>query len=78
MTAREAQILELARQRLSNKEIAIKLNIEVSTVKFHLSNIFSKLQIASRSELWKDSSLTLGAPEWGGSAVLYTQLQECI
>ena len=52
LTAREEEILHFTQQRLSNKEIASLLNIEVSTVKFHLSNIFAKLQIASRSDLW--------------------------
>jgi ATP/maltotriose-dependent transcriptional regulator MalT len=37
-------ILHLVRELLSNKEIAIAPKIEVSTVKFHLVNIFSKLQ----------------------------------
>jgi len=55
LTAREEEILHFTQQRLSNKEIAALLNIEVSTVKFHLSNIYSKLQIASRSDLWHNS-----------------------
>lgn len=50
-TPREVQILELVRRRLSNKEIAELLHIQVSTVKFHLSNIFSKLHANSRREL---------------------------
>ena len=52
LTGREEEILHFTRQRHSNKEIAAMLKIEVSTVKYHLSNIFSKLQIESRSELW--------------------------
>jgi DNA-binding NarL/FixJ family response regulator len=56
LTGREEEVLHLARQRLSNKEIATTLNVEVSTVKYHLSNIFSKLRIASRSDLWRHSS----------------------
>lgn len=52
MTKRESQVAELAKRRLSNKEIANLLNIQESTVKFHLSNIFSKLQIAGRDDLW--------------------------
>src|SRR5512146_1837909 len=59
MTQRESEILHLVRQRLSNKEIASILNIEVSTVKFHLSNIFSKMQIASRSDLWHHSGINV-------------------
>lgn len=51
ITQRESQIIELVKRRLSNKEIAEALNIQESTVKFHLSNIFSKLQLNRRSEL---------------------------
>jgi DNA-binding NarL/FixJ family response regulator len=39
------------KRRLSNKEIGEVLNIQESTVKFHLSNIFSKLQVKKRSDL---------------------------
>jgi DNA-binding NarL/FixJ family response regulator len=62
LTAREDEILNLARRRLSNKEIASILSIQVSTVKFHLSNIFSKLQITSRSDLWRSSEHLLLSP----------------
>lgn len=55
LTTREDEILSLARRRLSNKEIASILSIQVSTVKFHLSNIFSKLQITGRADLWRSS-----------------------
>jgi DNA-binding NarL/FixJ family response regulator len=41
----------LVKCRLSNKEIGEMLNIRESTVKFHLSNIFSKLGVNRRSEL---------------------------
>lgn len=55
LTTREEEILHLTRQRYSNKEIAMMLNVEVSTVKFHLSNIFAKLQVTGRSDLWRTS-----------------------
>lgn len=51
MTLRENQILELVKRRLANKEIADILHIRESTVKFHLSNIFSKLHVSTRYEL---------------------------
>ncbi len=51
MTPRENQIIELVKRRLSNKEIADILRIRESTVKFHLSNIFSKLQVGNRRAL---------------------------
>jgi len=39
------------KRRLSNKEIGVSLNIRESTVKFHLSNVFSKLQVNRRGDL---------------------------
>jgi DNA-binding NarL/FixJ family response regulator len=50
-TPRENEILELVRIRLSNREIAELLQIRVSTVKFHLSNILSKMRAKSRRDL---------------------------
>jgi DNA-binding NarL/FixJ family response regulator len=50
-TPREEEILELVRKRFSNREIAEALQIRVSTVKFHLSNILSKLHARSRHDL---------------------------
>jgi DNA-binding NarL/FixJ family response regulator len=50
-TPREKEILEMVRMRLSNREIAELLQIRVSTVKFHLSNILSKMHAKSRRDL---------------------------
>jgi DNA-binding NarL/FixJ family response regulator len=50
-TPREAEVLELAKQRLSNKEIAKALRIEEGTVKYHISKIMTKLQVGDRREL---------------------------
>lgn len=51
LTERESMIVELVRQRMSNKEVAFRLQITESTVKFHLKNIFTKLQIHDRADL---------------------------
>jgi len=51
LTFRELDIVQLVRQKLSNKEIACLLGVEESTVKFHLGNIFCKLNIGTRDEL---------------------------
>jgi DNA-binding NarL/FixJ family response regulator len=59
-TPREDEILELIRKRLSNREIADLLKIRVSTVKFHVSNIFSKMHATSRRELAADPFPKLG------------------
>jgi DNA-binding NarL/FixJ family response regulator len=51
MTVRESHVLELKRRRLSNKEIAEALGIREATVKFHLSNIYSKFGVGCRRAL---------------------------
>jgi DNA-binding NarL/FixJ family response regulator len=50
LTCRELDTVHLVRQRLSNKEIAVRLGIQESTVKYYLANVFCKLSIYSRSE----------------------------
>jgi len=50
-TAREAEVLELAKRRLSNREIAQILEIRESTVKYHISNILGKLGASTRHDL---------------------------
>jgi DNA-binding NarL/FixJ family response regulator len=50
LTVREAEILELLAEGLSNKEIAQKMNIADGTVRNHLVNIFKKLHVRCRSE----------------------------
>jgi DNA-binding CsgD family transcriptional regulator len=51
LTAREVQIAGLARDGLSNAEIAARLFISRHTVEYHLTKIFAKLGIRGRTEL---------------------------
>jgi NarL family two-component system response regulator YdfI len=55
LTPREVEILTMVSRGLGNKEIAWGLGISDHTVKFHISSIFTKLAVSSRTE-----AVTLG------------------
>lgn len=50
LTEREREILHLIAQGHSNSEIAERLLLRTKTVQNHVSNIFSKLQVADRAQ----------------------------
>lgn len=50
LTPRELEILGLLEQSMSNKRIALALNLSLQTVKWNLRNIFAKLGVTSRYE----------------------------
>lgn len=50
LTQREQEVLHLLTQGASNEEIAKQLYVTVATVKAHLTNIFEKLKVTSRTQ----------------------------
>lgn len=50
LSRREAQVIHLVQQGLSNKEIARYLSLELATVKNHVHNILAKFRVGSRHE----------------------------
>jgi len=50
LSDRELEVLKLAARGLSNKDIAAELALSPRTIKAHLSNIFDKMKVASRTE----------------------------
>jgi DNA-binding CsgD family transcriptional regulator len=51
LTSQEAEVARLARDGLSNPEIGARLFISPRTAAYHLSSVFTKLGISSRSQL---------------------------
>lgn len=50
LTARECEIIELIGEGLSNKQIALVLKIELTTVKNHIHNILKKMHVRRRGD----------------------------
>lgn len=60
LTAREREVLRLIDQGLSNKEIARRLDIGVSTVKNHVHNILDKTSASRRTQ----AAARVRTPTW--------------
>lgn len=82
LTEREAEVLQLLKQRFSNKEIGLKLLLSESTVKFHVANIFTKLGVHDRLsvldllELENHGNGALRQPAPGNASVIMLQRHE--
>jgi len=50
LTERETEVLGLLSKGLANKQIAVALGISEHTVKFHVSSIYTKLNVTNRTE----------------------------
>ena len=51
LTPREVELVRIAAQGLTNREIGARLGISPGTVKIHLHNIYKKLGVKNRVEL---------------------------
>lgn len=50
LSERETEVLGLVAQGLTNMQIAQRINVSENTVKFHLQNIYQKLNVNNRTE----------------------------
>lgn len=53
LTNREQVVARLVTRGLTNREIAAELFVSAKTIEYHLGNIFAKLGISTRRELWR-------------------------
>ncbi|HJV25196.1 MAG TPA: LuxR C-terminal-related transcriptional regulator [Aromatoleum sp.] len=64
LTPKEREVLELLARNLSNKEVAQAMGVGEETVKWHLKNLFGKLDAANRKHVVRRAQL-LGLLEGG-------------
>ena len=57
LTDVEQRILTLLEQRKTNQEIAAELYMSKRSLEYQLTDIFKKLGVRRKSELWRDGSL---------------------
>ncbi|MCY1208689.1 Bacterial regulatory protein, luxR family [compost metagenome] len=62
LTPKEQEVLQLLARNLSNKQIALALNVGEETVKWHLKNLFGKFQAGTRRHV-VDRAYMLGILE---------------
>ena len=69
LTSRELEVLQLVASGATNGEIAQKLWVTEQTVKFHLSNVYRKLEVGNRTEASHYAHVNglIGAPEFAAS-----------
>lgn len=64
LSNREVEVAGLVTKGLANKEIANQLFVTEKTIKFHLTNIYKKMNVKSRSQLivWASPHLEFVEP----------------
>jgi len=51
LTPKEREVLELAARNLSNKEIGLAMQVGEETIKWHMKNLFAKLDAGTRKQV---------------------------
>jgi DNA-binding NarL/FixJ family response regulator len=56
LTPREMDVLKLLAQGWHNKRIAVRLQVNERTIKYHVSAILSKLEVTNRTEAMTEAA----------------------
>jgi LuxR family maltose regulon positive regulatory protein len=51
LTPKEREVLELTARNLSNKEIGLAMQVGEQTIKWHMKNLFAKLDAGTRKQV---------------------------
>jgi len=51
LTPKEREVLELVARNLSNKEIGLAMQVGEETIKWHMKNLFAKLDAGTRKQV---------------------------
>ena len=51
LTPKEREVLELLARNLSNKEIGLAMQVGEATIKWHMKNLFAKLDAGTRKQV---------------------------
>ncbi len=65
LTPKEREVLELLTRNLSNKEIGLAMQVGEETIKWHMKNLFAKLDAGTRKQVVSRARI-LGLLETGG------------
>ena len=57
LTPKEREVLELLARNLSNKEIALAMEVGEETIKWHVKNLFGKLAAGTRKQVVQRAQL---------------------
>lgn len=57
LTPKEREVLQLLARNLSNKEIALAMQVGEETIKWHLKNLFGKLAVGNRKQVVRRAEL---------------------
>ena len=73
LTPREREVVRLVAQGMTSREVAAALYVTPKAISYHLGNVFAKLGVTSRRQLWGRQLIGHTWPPFGGTENLVEQ-----